>query len=330
MLFFKKGESTFSGKDEQLFQKHFNVTTCNQEGAKGLQLGFFLIRQFFFLFKNIWKTDYVFIWFGDFHAFFPVLFARLFNKKSYLIIGGSDAVHIPSLNYGVYDHPVRGYITKIAIRNAHCLLPVDKSLLVTLYELVPNIRGEKVVIPIGYKATQWKKDHPKERFVLCVSHFMSWTRIKIKGLDFLMEVARRMPNEKFVLFRDMNNSKHLLNAPDNVEILSGRFTLDQLAYYYSRAKVYTQFSLTEGFPSVICEAMLSECIPVVSSAGGMSEIVGDLGYVMKDRDVDTAVKMVQMALDTEDEKIGKAAREKIKTYYTPEIRAERLLEVLSE
>ena len=158
---------------------------------------------------------------------------------------------------------------------------------------------------------------------------MSLTRIKIKGLDFLMEVARRMPDEKFVLFRDMNNSKHLLNAPDNVEILSGRFTLDQLAHYYSRAKVYTQFSLTEGFPSVVCEAMLSECIPVVSSAGGMPDIVGEIGYVMKERAVETAVSMVKMALDSEDDKVGVAAREKIKKYYTPEIRAKKLLQILA-
>jgi len=48
MLFFKKGESTFAGKDEHLFQQHFNVISCNQKGAKGIQLGFYLVRQFFF------------------------------------------------------------------------------------------------------------------------------------------------------------------------------------------------------------------------------------------------------------------------------------------
>ena len=63
---------------------------------------------------------------------------------------------------------------------------------------------------------------------------------------------------------------------DNVEY-TGQVSDEELAAWYARSSVYVQASRHEAFGMSLAEAMLGGCIPVVSQAGALPEVVGDVG-----------------------------------------------------
>ena len=102
ILFTYSTLSTFVKTDFEILSEKHVVTRYQFKPVKGLintalQFG----KQFIFLLFGIWKFDMVFIWFADFHSFLPVLFAKILNKKSVVVIGGYDVVKMPKLNFGV-------------------------------------------------------------------------------------------------------------------------------------------------------------------------------------------------------------------------------------
>jgi hypothetical protein len=65
-------------------------------------------------------------------------------------------------------------------------------------------------------------------------------------------------------------------ASPNVEFL-GFVSDEELFSLYARASVYVQASMHEGFGLSVAEAMSAGCIPVVTRAGSLPEVVGDVG-----------------------------------------------------
>jgi glycosyltransferase involved in cell wall biosynthesis len=56
--------------------------------------------------------------------------------------------------------------------------------------------------------------------------------------------------------------------------------------------VYAQFSITEGLPNVVCEAMLAGCIPVGSNVGGIPELIETTGILINERSPEIAKKAI--------------------------------------
>ncbi|MGB0392697.1 MAG: hypothetical protein ACPGCK_02385, partial [Flavobacteriaceae bacterium] len=85
------------------------------------------------LFLGLWQvlnSNTVVVWFSDYHGFFPLLWARLCNKKSILIVGGYDAVADQANSHGIFiKHNLR---RRIAVQNfkwASEIWAVDQSLI---------------------------------------------------------------------------------------------------------------------------------------------------------------------------------------------------------
>jgi glycosyltransferase involved in cell wall biosynthesis len=72
----------------------------------------------------------------------------------------------------------------------------------------------------------------------------------------------------------------LKNIPKNLELV-GSVNHSELQNYYKKAKIYCQFSRSESFGVAIVEAMYFGCIPFVTNVGGMPELVGDNGLIVK-------------------------------------------------
>jgi len=104
-------------------------------------------------------------------------------------------------------------------------------------------------------------------------------------------------------------------------------TFEELRDSYSRAKVYAQFSVREGLPSVVCEAMLCECIPVGTNNNGIPTAIGDFGFIMEGRTPQEAAKLIKLAMDSPDQ-LGKQARQRISSTFTRERRKESLFQLL--
>ena len=111
-------------------------------------------------------------------------------------------------------------------------------------------------------------------------------------------------------------------APPNVQ-LTNRLSDEELDDLFRRASVYVQASRHEGFGMGVAEAMLAGCIPVVTDAGALPEVVGDAGVVVGP-EPEAIAEGVQRALGLGPEARA-AARERIATRFPLQVRRDGLL-----
>ncbi len=331
ILFIKPSDSTFVLKDEFFFRKNYQLKVHRYRYGNALRhlLSQLLLK--LWLLKNIFTANILFIWFADYHAFLPVLFGRIFRKKSILALGGYDVNSIPELDYGVFTRRLRGWCARYALRNTDFLLPVVTSLQEEVKRRVTKIKGEIRTIPFGFDPQTLKADHRKQKSatVLTVASVSDLTRMKIKGVDFFAQVAAAMPGVRFVIVGLDGEARTLVEnqKPANLTVI-GKLAQRDLIEYFQTAKVYAQFSLIEGLPNAVCEAMLCECVPVGTNVGGIPEAIGDCGFVLENRTIDCALSAIKQALAA-DETWGKKARERITQRFSVEKRHQALRAIVA-
>jgi glycosyltransferase involved in cell wall biosynthesis len=267
LIFVKPIDAPFIQWDEQFLATHFRLKIISQDGARGFRFLIFQLKLCLILLYQLPAAKGVFVWFADYHAFFPVLLARLFGKKSIVVIGGYDATSIPSLRYGTFYRPLRAILCRYAVRHADLIVPVAEALGRQLLRHTGSIKGELIPIPTGYDDSKWQFGASKEDLIVTVAAFETESRFKLKGLDFFIRVAQAMPEYQFVLIGASEKGRLILpSIPANLQVLN-KMPQPQLAEYYAKAKVYAQFSLSEGLPNAVCEAMLCGCVPVGCDVG---------------------------------------------------------------
>jgi glycosyltransferase involved in cell wall biosynthesis len=119
-------------------------------------------------------------------------------------------------------------------------------------------------------------------------------------------------------------------APANVTF-TGWVEQDELEALYRRASVYVQASRHEGFGLSVAEAMLAGCIPVVSRAGALPEVVGDAGILLEPDGVEAAdvADGIRRGLAL-DEASRERARRRILERFPLSARGEQLDQVIDE
>jgi len=246
---------------------------------------------------QLMKVKTVFIWFADYHAFLPVFFAKLLNIQSIVVVGGYDATFIPELNYGAYSKGLRSLLTKKIVQWANWVIPVDDSLSDKITSRNGELKSVKTVYT-GHDSEKWFCDTEKVNRIVTVGAFDNVSRLKIKGLDFFVEVAKRLPQYEFAIVRAMNNKGHLLGElPANLTLFTKRLSDEELRQLLSSSKIYAQFSLSEGLPSATCEAMLCECIPIGTNVGGIPNAIGKNGVVLEEREIAEAVVGIEKIMN---------------------------------
>ncbi|MDM7926580.1 MAG: glycosyltransferase family 4 protein [bacterium] len=324
LLFVAMGTPSFIREDLDLLRRHFRVRTfLYRPSRRVLPNVWQQMRLLAWLAVNPPRSRTVIVWFADYHAFLPVLFSRLCGGKSVVMLAGYDVTRIPELNYGVFSNPIRSACARFAIGRADILAPVARALIDKARLHVPAIRGRIVHVPFGFDASQWFRDTPKENLVLTVGFADDRTRIRIKGLDLFVRAAERLPAVRFAVIGLGPDARRMLKAPPNVQLFGG-LPRSELRQFYSRARVYAQLSLSEGMPNAVCEAMLCECVPVGTAAGGIPETIGDAGFILAGRDADAAAEAIRKALKSP-ASAGRKARQRVADHFSGVIRREKIL-----
>jgi glycosyltransferase involved in cell wall biosynthesis len=282
-----------------------------------------MVRLLVWLVRHAPRASAILVWFADYHAALPVLASRALGKPSALVLAGYDTVFFPQWRYGVFSNPIRSAFAAFAIRHAGTLAPVSIALTDRLRRRIPDPRGRITAIPFGFDPSRWYCDTPKADAVVSVSIAFDQTRVAIKGVDVLVEAARRLPGVPFTVVGVPEAMRAELDAPPNV-ILAGRLPPSDMRRLCSRAKVVAQLSRSEGMPNALCEAMLCECVPVGSDAGGIPEVIGDAGSVVRAGDAKAAAAAIRKALFLP-RRAGREARRRIVERFPASLRRARLL-----
>lgn len=162
------------------------------------------------------------------------------------------------------------------------------------------------IISPGVETEKFDKEEIKEPFVLFVGR-----DLKRKGIDYLLEAARKLPNVIFRIAGAGADEEHVkaLAPPQNVEFL-GFITGEPLYDLYRRALIFCLPSLNETFGLVILEAMAAGCAVVSTIPLDYEGIrIEPSDSTSLQEAIDYLVQNRELAL-----KAGKANREKAKQH----------------
>jgi len=172
----------------------------------------------------------------------------------------------------------------------------------------------------------------RKRQVCTVAYMNSDRSFFIKGIDIFIKTAARLPDVIFLLVGVTNEYKNHIyrnnEVPDNI-MMQNPVNQRDLISIYNESSVYVQLSRLEGLPNVVCEAMLSGCIPVGSNVFGIPEIIGDAGYIVHTPQEEEVADTIRLALNSDYNKRLKA-RERIIDQYAMTNRKDKFNRLIRE
>jgi len=307
--------STFVKADFEILSTFANVTKYQFKPGKGLiRTGFELLKEFLFLVFRGFKFDTVFVWFGDYHSLLPVLFAKTFGKKSFVVIGGYDVSTLKEYKYGAFSNPVRAFFTRNTFKFVDICFPVAEALRKKL--LLINPKAKAVTIATSVDPGKFNfRDYERPKRVITVSGTDNYQRLMVKGLDRFRELAACLPEFEFIIIGTTEAVKHCFEPlPANLVLLPPQ-QFEQLTPYYTSASFYAQLSRSEGLPNALCEAMLCGCIPVGTNVGDIQTAIGNTGLTIEEWEPESLAEFIR--LNHNNIQLRDLARERISTLYDP-------------
>lgn len=322
ILFIYQELSTFIKRDIDILKSRHTVREFQFRG----------IRSIAELWKGIKWCDTSFSWFGKLHAFFAVLFSRMLKKKSVVVAGGDDAAKavITDGPLGLCNHPVKKWFAYFIFHVTDLIIAVS---MFTKKDLLSNPKADNNKISViyhGFDPEVFKKDPDIGKDTKCIATVahISHDSYNRKGLRLFAETARLLPDYRFVVigkFKDETADALKNQAPSNVSFTGELYGRD-LAGMLSKALVYVQASEWESFGCSLAEAMLCECVPVVSNRTSLPEVVGDYGFYLEDLRPEELARMIVKA--SQNKEISKLVRKRIIESFSLEARKKKILEAL--
>ena len=198
-----------------------------------------------------------------------------------IAIGGADVAGIDEIGYGIWVSPWKSRLVSYALKKADMVLAVDPFLKEEAIRRAGYDGRNIEYLPTGYDSAFWSPGGERTNSVLTVAVCDSEARMRVKGVDLLLDTVRCLPGTKFLLIGIQEPHASLLRAlaPGNLEI-RGRVSREELLALYRGSRVYCQPSRLEGLPGSVCEAMLCGCVPVCTDVGGMRTPVSGHGFLV--------------------------------------------------
>jgi len=285
-------------------------------------------------FKKIWDNlrgvlwaDVIYCWFSSISFVFPVFCAKLTGKKVIIVAGGYDVVKLPEINYGGMLGRFGPKGKKLLYNLADRIICVSKS---NRREAIENacIKPDKIsMIYHGFEAHA-RASSEKEPWAVTIGR-VNEENLTRKGLRYFIEVAKFFPEIQFYLIGSVDDRlKTQLDEkkPPNL-FITGYLDNRELDDILSCAKVYVQASMHEGFGCAVAEAMLYECIPVVSNCFALPEVVGAAGYLTEPGNLDDLRKKIGLAL-ADNSGLGKKARLRVEQKFPISARKKALYSLI--
>ncbi|NEW84736.1 MAG: glycosyltransferase family 4 protein [Mariniphaga sp.] len=327
ILFVYVNYSSFVKADFEILSTFANVTKYQFKPGKGIfNTGIEVLKELIFLIFNGFKFDSVFVWFGDYHSMLPVLFAKLFRKKSFVVIGGYDVSTLSEYKYGSFSNPIRAFFTRNTFKFVNICFPVADALRKKLLVINPKAKAETIATSVDTVKFNFSK-YERSKSIITVSGTDNHQRLMVKGLDRFRELATYLTEFEFIIIGATDGIKSCFEPlPTNLTLLPPQ-QFDQLTQYYECASFYAQLSRSEGLPNALCEAMLCGCTPVGTNVGDIQITIGNTGLTIDDWKPEVLVDFIR--LNHNNIQLRNQARERIQMLYDPDIRIERFRQLMS-
>jgi glycosyltransferase involved in cell wall biosynthesis len=310
----------FITEDLNILRKHWEVEHLLVRGAGALAS----------ILRGVRRSDIVYTWFVSTYAAAAVASARIFHRRSVIAIGGADVAGMDEIGYGIWLSPWKSRLVSYALRMADRVLAVDPFLKEEAIRRADYDGRNIEYLPTGYDSLFWAPGGERSDSVLTVAVCDSEARLRVKGVDLLLDTARCLPGTKFLLvgIQEPHAGGLRARAPGNIEI-RGRVSREELLALYRRSRVYCQPSRFEGLPNSVCEAMLCGCVPVCSDVGGMRTPVTGHGFLVPWGDPATLAAAIMEAM-ARPSAAGLQGRESIASRFTLERREQGLMKLIGE
>ena len=343
LLYFYPSASSFVLQDTVSFQKNYTVKVFPFLPSHKLKLPFSFIRQKLFLIVNIRSAAILVCQFAGYHSLLPVLFAKIFHKPCLVVVGGTDCVSFPEINYGNLRKPILAWFTLKSLKYATHISTPSQSLIEYDYTyrdsdfpkqgfryFDPTIKTPCTVIYNGIDTELFKPDTNIRRrgnSFLTVVNYIDQRNYLLKGLDLFIEAARNFPYCKFTIIGRIEPGFNIAK-PANLNLID--FIPNQLLpSKMAEFAFYCQLSVSEGFGVSMAEAMASGCIPIASKVGIMDSIIGDFGFVLEKYDSAKLKSILDAALKSDTESLALKARQRVVGNYNKQLRELAILQLLS-
>jgi glycosyltransferase involved in cell wall biosynthesis len=307
VLYVHSRKTTFTDIDRAALAERFEIIDQYQPGRRPRP---------FELIGKLRRADVVFGWHASSHTLLALILARLMRRPSVLVIGGVDTARLPEIGYGMQRGGPRRWIARWTIANATRLITNSRS---SLAEIEANLGLGPDRVTLVYHGIPDRfgdrGDMDAERMALSVG-VVDRRNLKRKGQRPFTQAAARLPDVQFVLVgRWLDDAIEELRAVASANVSFTGYLDDQtLDRYFRRAGVYVQPSRHEGFGLAVAEAMLARCVPVVTDAGALLEVVGDAGVVIPAPEPAQVADGVRRALELGPEAGERARRRVLKEF----------------
>ncbi len=343
VLLFYNHLSSFIKKDIEILSTKYQVISFNFETHSKLFLPLKFAQQNFFLLRHILFADLVVCQFASYHSVLPALFSKIFDKPCLVIVGGTDAHYYPGIGYGNWQKRFLKSATALTFKLCNHIAPKHNTLMRSenkydtsepaeqgIYARMPQLKTPFTEITNGYDSEKWKSPQTKtsNSFITVCSGWEFSFQYALKGVDLIVAAAKNFPDCEFAVL-GVPNKNLIPNPPANLKVLppAKNENLPQILGTY---RFYLQLSMAEGFPNSLCEAMLCECVPIGSSVFSIPEIIGDTGFVLPHRHAENLLRVIQQALNSNADLLGKEARARIVHNYPLQLRKEKLLALCTQ
>ena len=277
--------------------------------------------------------DAVVCWFGSTRYLPVAASARILGRRVVIISGGYDVAAVPALDYGNMLRGGRRILGRALFRLADVVAAISQSAAEET-RINAGVDPARIrVVYLGLDSTLGACAPPfegKQRSVLTVGHTNRTTIVR-KGMLTTVRIAKRLPDVPFILAGPAEaDAMGVLwaEAGPNVRF-EGEVSPERLGGLYSSARVYLQPSRHEAFGYAVAEAMLHNCVPVVSRSFSLPEVVGGAGvYVDDPDDLIAWAGAVTIALDAP--LLAEQPRERIIATFPAGRRTSQLLQLLGE
>lgn len=339
ILYITSVETAFTIRDKEMLTPHLKLRSLTFTD-KAIALPVYFIIQFFQLLIYLPITSQYLCFFGGYHTVLPVVFGKIFKKKVIIQCGGTDAMHLPHINYGNYRKKWLKKATVFTFKNCSLILPVSSALVKSTYtydriaprhqgllHLIPDLKTPIEVVHNSFDEDFWIDGQLEKEpftFVTVATGISKENRAFVKGIDLIIQLAEIFTDYTFTLVGDAQFKTDL----PNISVKPAQ-PKEGIRHIFQKTQFYLQLSTSEGFPNALAEAMLCGCIPIGSQVGEISTIIGETGFVLKRKNKDELVEIMHQLPHSNCKDLRILARKRIVERYPYAKRKEKMLEILA-